>query len=104
LLFLDTPSLTKPSNTSPLPPLIVLHHILVRSPLPLPHQQHSWSEAEYARWVEAHSEPETWVLVEKGVRDAKREKREGWQQVEELVGEVLREAREHEASNHAGAD
>lgn len=46
--------------------------------------------------MEAHSEPETWVLVEKGVRDAKREKRDGWQQVEELVAEVLKEARLHE--------
>lgn len=33
-------------------------------------------------------------MIEKGVRDAKREKREGWEEVEELMREVLREARE----------
>lgn len=77
-----------------MPPLIILHHILVRSPLPLPHQLHNWTEPEYARWVEAHTEQETWTLVEKGVRDSKREGREGWKEVEGLLGEVLREARE----------
>ena len=44
--------------------------------------------------MDAHTEPETWGLIEKGVRDAKREKREGWEEVEELMREVLREARE----------
>ena len=36
------------------------------------------------------------MLVEKGVRDAKREKRDGWKEVDELVAEVLKEARLHE--------
>jgi hypothetical protein len=94
LLFLDTSSLASLANSVHLPPLIVLHHILVRSPLPLPHQQHSWSEPEYVRWVEAHDEQETWALVEKSVKDAKREGRDGWKDIEGLVSQVLREARE----------
>ena len=36
LLFLDNAALASPKATAGLPPLIVLHHILVRSPLPLP--------------------------------------------------------------------
>ena len=64
LLFLDTPLLASPSNTTGLPPLIVLHHILVRSPISLPHTLHGWAEAEYVRWVNEHSEQEAWTLVE----------------------------------------
>ncbi|KAF7792362.1 hypothetical protein EIP86_003398 [Pleurotus ostreatoroseus] len=64
LLFLDTPRLASPSNTTGLPPLIVLHHILVRSPISLPHTLHGWAEAEYVRWVNEHSEQEAWTLVE----------------------------------------
>jgi hypothetical protein len=45
----------------------VLHHILVRSPLPLPHTLHGWHEAEYVRWVAEHSEEEALALVESGV-------------------------------------
>lgn len=44
--------------------------------------------------MDAHTEVETWGLIEKGVRDAKREKRDGWKEVEELMAEVLKEARE----------
>ena len=46
------------------PPLIVLHHILVRSPLPLPHALHGWQETEYVRWVEEHSDAEALTLVD----------------------------------------
>ncbi|EJD03176.1 uncharacterized protein FOMMEDRAFT_146834 [Fomitiporia mediterranea MF3/22] len=51
-------------RTSGLPPLVVLHHILVRSPLPLPHSLHGWSEAEYVRWVEEHTEEEALTLID----------------------------------------
>ncbi|KAL5528268.1 hypothetical protein ACEPAF_7404 [Sanghuangporus sanghuang] len=64
LLFLETNMLSSPSQTTGLPPLIVLHHILVRSPLPLPHALHGWSEAEYVRWVEEHTEEEALTLVD----------------------------------------
>ena len=56
--------LSSPASTSGLPPLVVLHHILVRSPLPLPHSLHGWSEAEYVRWVEEHSEEEALTLID----------------------------------------
>ena len=52
--------------TAGLPPLIVLHHILVRSPIPLPHALHGWSESEYVRWVDEHSAEEALSLI-KGV-------------------------------------
>ncbi|KAL0956119.1 hypothetical protein HGRIS_002286 [Hohenbuehelia grisea] len=67
LLFLDNVQLTSEKATSGLPPLIVLHHILVRSPVPLPHGLHGWQEAEYVRWVDEHSEEEAWTLVEGGL-------------------------------------
>lgn len=64
LLFLDNALLASPRQTAGLPPLIVLHHILVRSPISLPHSLHGWAEAEYVRWVNEHSEQEAWTLVE----------------------------------------
>ncbi|KAI5123858.1 hypothetical protein M0805_005675 [Coniferiporia weirii] len=64
LLFLDHSALSSPENTTGLPPLIVLHHILVRSQMPLPHSLHGWSEAEYVRWVDEHSEEEALTLVD----------------------------------------
>ncbi len=64
LLFLDNSSLASSNCTAGLPPLIVLHHILVRSPISLPHTLHGWAEAEYVRWVNEHSEQEAWSLVE----------------------------------------
>ncbi|KAJ7755714.1 Golgi transport complex subunit 5-domain-containing protein [Mycena maculata] len=67
LLFLDNAQLAVPKQTAGLPPLIVLHHILVRSPVPLPHSLHGWQEAEYVRWVDEHSEEEAWTLIEGGL-------------------------------------
>lgn len=51
-------------KTGGLPPLIVLHHILVRSPLPLPHTTMGWKVDEYVRWVDEHTEQEAYALVE----------------------------------------
>ncbi|THH21356.1 hypothetical protein EW146_g175 [Bondarzewia mesenterica] len=67
LLFLDNRSLASPQLTAGLPPLIVLHHILVRSPVSLPHQLHGWQESEYVRWVEEHSEEEALTLIDSGL-------------------------------------
>ncbi|CAE6427730.1 unnamed protein product [Rhizoctonia solani] len=64
LLFLDTALLSSPDDTYSLPPLIILHHIIVRSPYPLPHTLHNWTEAEYVRWIEDHTPRETLALVE----------------------------------------
>ncbi|KAL4267054.1 Conserved oligomeric Golgi complex subunit 5 [Pleurotus pulmonarius] len=67
LLFLENTQLAEPKYTAGLPPLIVLHHILVRSPIPLPHSLHGWQEAEYVRWVDEHSDAEAWTLIESGL-------------------------------------
>ncbi|KAG8988666.1 hypothetical protein FRB90_002602, partial [Tulasnella sp. 427] len=64
LLFFDNQSLVLEEQTSGLPPLIVLHHILVRSPLPLPHALHGWKVDEYVRWVDEHTEAEAYTLIE----------------------------------------
>ncbi|KAG8921026.1 hypothetical protein FRC01_000475 [Tulasnella sp. 417] len=64
LLFFDNQSLVLEDQTSGLPPLIVLHHILVRSPLPLPHALHGWKVDEYVRWVDEHTEAEAYTLIE----------------------------------------
>ncbi|KIJ67605.1 hypothetical protein HYDPIDRAFT_84403 [Hydnomerulius pinastri MD-312] len=63
LLFLENSFLASPERTAGLPPLVVLHHILVRSPIPLPHTLHGWQEAEYVRWIDEHSSQEAWSLV-----------------------------------------
>ncbi|KAF9245062.1 Golgi transport complex subunit 5-domain-containing protein [Melanogaster broomeanus] len=63
LLFLDNAFLASPERTAGLPPLVVLHHILVRSPIPLPHALHGWQEAEYVRWVDEHSSQEALSLI-----------------------------------------
>jgi len=65
LLFLENSRLSSPEYTVGLQPLIILHHILVRSPLSLPHTLHGWSEAEYVRWINEHQESEAWTLVER---------------------------------------
>jgi len=56
-----------PSHTVGLPPLIVIHHIIVRSTSPvltLPHSLQDWSEAEYVRWIDDHEEKERLALIE----------------------------------------
>ncbi|KAJ9100674.1 hypothetical protein QFC21_003719 [Naganishia friedmannii] len=92
-LFLDNASLAHPEETSGLPPLILLHHIIVLSPLQLPHQIHEWTEAEYALWVEKHTPEDCWRLLEKAV-DQQREG-QGAQEWRVLIREVLAHAREH---------
>ncbi|KAI9437572.1 Golgi transport complex subunit 5-domain-containing protein [Lactarius indigo] len=63
LLFLETARLAERGATAGLPPLVVLHHILVRAPIPLPHMLHGWQAPEYVRWVEEHSEAEALTLT-----------------------------------------
>jgi hypothetical protein len=68
LLFADRAGLIDPSETVHVPPLVVLHHIIVRSPLRLPHEVHGWSEHEYVLWVDKHSPEEAWDLLDKAVK------------------------------------
>ena len=67
LLFLDNVFLASPERTAGLAPLVVLHHILVRSPLPLPHTLHGWQESEYVRWVDEHSSEEALSLIDSSI-------------------------------------
>ncbi|KIM91987.1 hypothetical protein PILCRDRAFT_809983 [Piloderma croceum F 1598] len=87
LLFLENALLASPKHTAGLPPLIVLHHILVRSPVPLPHSLHGWQEAEYVRWVDEHSEEEAWTLVEGGLSH--------WEKVTDSEGQDPKSALEY---------
>ncbi|KAF7321504.1 ACT domain-containing protein [Mycena kentingensis (nom. inval.)] len=91
LLFLENVQLVSPKSTEGLPPLIVLHHILVRSPVSLPHSLHGWQEAEYVRWVEEHSEEEALTLVDGGLVH--------WEKIQE--GDSEREARRRICSSRA---
>ncbi|KAH9023597.1 Golgi transport complex subunit 5-domain-containing protein [Lactarius deliciosus] len=78
LLFLETARLAERGATAGLPPLVVLHHILVRAPIPLPHVLHGWQAPEYVRWVEEHSEAEALTLVEGGLAH--------WEKTNEMEG------------------
>ncbi|KAI9635240.1 Golgi transport complex subunit 5-domain-containing protein [Dioszegia hungarica] len=70
ILFSPVSSLTNAVETVHLPPLITLHHIIVLSPLRLPHELHGWTEQEYFLWVQKHAdEKEQWDLLEKAVDD-----------------------------------
>ncbi len=101
LLFLDNPQLTSPQHTAGLPPLIVLHHILVRSPIPLAHSLHGWQESEYVRWVDEHTEEESWTLIDgvlshwEKIRDSDGGSSDGMEYVD-LARKVLAEASERE--------
>ncbi|EKM54451.1 uncharacterized protein PHACADRAFT_210250 [Phanerochaete carnosa HHB-10118-sp] len=87
LLFLDNTLLASPKHTVGLPPLLVLHHVLVRSPIALPHTLHGWAEAEYVRWVNEHTPEEAWTLVEGGLAH--------WEGVAQAEGTDTETAREY---------
>lgn len=87
LLFLENRMLASPDATVGLPPLIVLHHILVRSPIPLPHALHGWSESEYVRWLDEHSQDEALTLVD-GVLTH-------WEKVHEISSKEFEESKEY---------
>ncbi|KAI0697261.1 Golgi transport complex subunit 5-domain-containing protein [Cytidiella melzeri] len=87
LLFLENSLLASPKHTASLPPLIVLHHVLVRSPIPLPHALHGWAEAEYVRWVNEHNEEEAWSLVESDLSH--------WEQIAAAEGTDTAEAAQY---------
>ncbi|GAA6026653.1 hypothetical protein JCM8202_000464 [Rhodotorula sphaerocarpa] len=73
LLFRDLSALgdpsgaSGPSGTNDVPTLILLHHLLARGGLALPHQLRGWSETEYVRWLNEHQEEERIALVEEVV-------------------------------------
>lgn len=100
LLFANLESLANPVETVHIPPLIVLHHIIVRSPLLLPHEFHGWSESEYVLWIEKHKdEKEQWELVERTVEDQHVTHNEEEMKVDiyvKLIKEVLAHARHDE--------
>ncbi|KAF9451293.1 hypothetical protein P691DRAFT_773277 [Macrolepiota fuliginosa MF-IS2] len=87
LLFLENSQLTSSKYTAGLPVLIVLHHILVRSPIPLPHKLHGWQEAEYVRWIDEHSEIEAFTLIDTGLSH--------WEKISESEGKNTSDAAEY---------
>jgi hypothetical protein len=89
LLFLENRQLSSSEATANLPPLIVLHHILVRSPIPLPHKLHGWQEAEYVRWLDEHTDQESWTLIDGGLSH--------WERISEAEGNATQEANEYAA-------
>ncbi|KZV95094.1 hypothetical protein EXIGLDRAFT_610971, partial [Exidia glandulosa HHB12029] len=96
LLFLENSQLASPMAQG-VPPLVVLHHIFVRSPMPLPHTLHGWHEAEYVKWVEEHTPAEAWTLVEGGLSHWEKlhdsTDHDGAQEYIDLAREVLAQAR-----------
>lgn len=87
LLFRETSKLADEDlslEKSGLSPLIVLHHIFVRSPLPLPHELHGWQRAEYVRWIEAHDLEAALGLV-RGVVDEWKARDEEAPQAQQFV-------------------
>lgn len=95
LLFADRAGLVNPVETVHLPPLVVLHHVVVRSALRLPHEVHGWSEAEYVLWCEKHTPSEAWELLEKALADQVDTPDGDDKETIQLVSEVLVHAREH---------
>jgi len=77
LLFLDTRSLLDPKQTSSIPTLILLHHLISRSPIPLPHKHHRWTQAEYVRWLNEHGEKERVGMIQGVLADWEKEKQGG---------------------------
>lgn len=88
ILFSDIASLRNPVETVHLPPLVVLHHIIVLSSNPsqshfqkknqgeaiqavglkLPHEMNGWTEVEYVAWAMKHQDQEERLaLVEKAI-------------------------------------
>lgn len=90
LLFLDNAFLASPERTAGLSSLVVLHHILVRSPLPLPHTLHGWQETEYVRWVDEHTAEEALSLIDGSITHWEKRERNGQ---DETAGEYVQLAR-----------
>ena len=64
------------AQTGDVPTLILLHHVLARGGLPLPHQVRGWSETEYVRWLNEHQEEERIRLIEEVVEREREKERE----------------------------
>lgn len=70
LLFLDLEELGQGDRVRDVPVLVLLHHIISRSPhLALPHEAQGWSQGEYVRWLNEHTERERLDLMEHVVGD-----------------------------------
>ncbi|GAA5884930.1 hypothetical protein JCM3774_004581, partial [Rhodotorula dairenensis] len=71
LLFRELSTLGDATLTGDVPTLILLHHVLARGGLALPHQVRGWTETEYVRWLNEHQEEERIRLVEEVVEREK---------------------------------
>jgi hypothetical protein len=71
LLFLDTSQLSAAHHTANVPAIVLLHHLIARSPpsaLPLPHKHHHMSKMDYMKWVDKHTEKEAIEFALEGVK------------------------------------
>ncbi|KAG9300036.1 hypothetical protein G9A89_018313 [Geosiphon pyriformis] len=92
LLFLDYAKLPSIQHTSDIPLLILLHHIIVRSPantLQLPHKTYGWSEAEYSKWLDEHTDSEGLALVKTSLRSKDKSGDNEEEETEELLVKML---------------
>lgn len=89
--------MANPVETVHLPPIIVLHHIVVLSDLKLPHQVHGWSEAEYILWIQKHQEEREQLDLLEGV--VSKQKLEDDKYLK-IINEVLVHARHEDESPH----
>lgn len=76
MLFRDLSTLGEPSQTADVPTLILLHHLLARGGLALPHQVRGWTETEYVRWLNEHQEEDRIRLIEEVVEKERAERSE----------------------------
>ncbi|GAA5957719.1 hypothetical protein JCM3765_003744 [Sporobolomyces pararoseus] len=85
-LLLNNPSTSssETTTTTNVPTLILLHHLISRSPqnlqIPLPHKHFGWNEFEYVRWLNEHGEQDRLNLIKKVLKDwllQKQQEREG---------------------------
>ncbi|CAO3639916.1 unnamed protein product [Cunninghamella echinulata] len=68
LLFLDSAQLTAQHHSAGLPPIALIHHLIVRSqstahPLTLPHTVYDLSREEYMKWMNAQTQKESVQLA-----------------------------------------
>ncbi|KAI8097718.1 Golgi transport complex subunit 5-domain-containing protein [Halteromyces radiatus] len=68
LLFLDSAQLTATHHTAGIPPIALIHHLVVRSqttahPLSLPHTVYDLSRPEYMKWMDAQTPKESVQLA-----------------------------------------
>lgn len=63
--------------------------MLSRSSLPLPHQVHGWTESEYVRWLNEHSEVERIKMVRGVVQEWEKDHEGEGDELVEVLNTIL---------------